>query len=160
LWHPWARVGLATLLIYWGLAARSLARETRAVLECCAGQDWVGARERLSRIVGRDTHDLPPEEIYRACIETVAENTTDGAVAPLLYAALFGPVGLWVYKTINTLDSTVGYRNERYRLFGWASARADDVANYLPARLTWLLMSVAALFSGGRGGRAFIVGWR
>ena len=81
----------------------------------------------------------------------MAENTTDGVVAPLFYAALAGPVGLWVYKAINTLDSMVGYRNERYLRFGWASARADDVANFLPARLTWLLLSLAALLTGQRG---------
>jgi adenosylcobinamide-phosphate synthase len=114
----------------------------------------------LSRIVGRDTHDLPPEAIYRACIETVAENTSDGVVAPLLYAALAGPVGLWVYKAVNTLDSIVGYRNEHYRRFGWASARADDLANLIPSRLTWLLLSLAALLTGHHGGAALRTGWR
>src|SRR5262249_58224638 len=97
--------------------------------------------------------ELPPEEIYRACVETVAENTTDAVVAPLLYAALFGPAGLWTFKAISTLDSMVGYRNPRYLRFGWASARADDLANLLPARLTWLLLAVAAFLTGGRGGR-------
>jgi adenosylcobinamide-phosphate synthase len=157
---PWARLAAAALLIYFGLAARSLARESAAVLEACAKTDWPEARRRLSRIVGRDTADLSPDEIYRAAIETVAENTTDGVVAPLLYAALFGPIGLWVYKAINTLDSMVGYRNERYVRFGWASARADDVANFIPARLTWLLMTLAAFLSGKDGRSAFRIGWR
>jgi adenosylcobinamide-phosphate synthase len=103
---------------------------------------------------------LPPEEIYRACIETVAENASDGVIAPLFYAALAGPVGMWVYKSINTLDSMVGYRNERYLRFGWASARADDLANWLPARLTWLLVSLAALLTGKQGGAALRTGWR
>lgn len=157
---PWARVAVTALLIYFGLAARSLAHETGAVLESCDKTDWPEARRRLAGIVGRDTGELPPEEIYRACIETVAENTTDGVVAPLLYAALFGPIGLWVYKAINTLDSMVGYRNDRYLRFGWASARADDVANFIPARLTWLLMTLAAFLSGQDGRSAFRIGWR
>lgn len=158
--HPWLNLAAATLLIYFGLASCSLARETAHVLAAADKSDWPEARRRLSRIVGRDTEALPPEEIYRACIETVAENTTDAVVAPLLYAALLGPVGLWIYKAVSTLDSMVGYRNERYLRFGWASARADDVANFMPARLTLLLMSAAALLSGERGGGALRTGWR
>src|SRR5262249_32184662 len=115
------------------------------------------ARRWLGCIVGRDTAELPPEEIYRACIETVGENASDGVIAPLFYAALFGPVGVWVYKAINTLDSTVGYQNEQYREFGWASARAGDFANWLPARLPWLLLALAA---GRRAGAALRSGWR
>jgi adenosylcobinamide-phosphate synthase len=159
-WHPWARVALATLLVYLGLAARGLAWHARHVLDACTKGDWDEARRRLSGIVGRDTHDLPPEEIYRACTETVAENTTDGVMAPLFYAALAGPVGLWAYKAVNTLDSMVGYRNARYLRFGWASARADDAANYLPARLTWLLLALAAALRGRRGAAALRTGWR
>ena len=158
--HPWARVAVAVLLTYWGLAARSLARETRAVLESCRKGDWAEARRRLARIVGRDTQDLPPEDIYRACVETVAENTTDGVVAPLVYAALFGPVGLWVFKAMSTLDSMVGHRSERYRRFGWASARADDLANLLPARLTYLLIALAALVTRHDAREAMRIGWR
>jgi adenosylcobinamide-phosphate synthase len=159
-WHPWARLGLATVLVYYGLAARGLARHARRVLDACTKGDWEEARRRLSGIVGRDTQGLPPEEIYRACVETVGENTTDGVVAPLFYAALAGPVGLWAYKAVSTLDSMVGYRNERYLRFGWASARADDAANYLPARLTWLLLALAAALAGKRGGEALRLGWR
>jgi adenosylcobinamide-phosphate synthase len=159
-WHAGARLALATVLLYYGLAARSLAHETNQVLERCLQEDWPRARQRLSMIVGRDTEELPPEEIYRACIETVAENTTDGIVAPLLYAGLLGPVGLWVYKAISTLDSMVGHRNERYVRFGWASARMDDVVNFVPARLTWLLLALAALIMGHRAGHALGIGWR
>jgi adenosylcobinamide-phosphate synthase len=158
--HPLARLAVATVLVYYGLAARSLARETQAVLVPCQKEEWTEARRRLSGIVGRDTHDLPPEEIYRACIETVAENTTDAVVAPLLYAALLGPVGLWVFKAISTLDSMIGYRSARYLRFGWASARLDDLANFVPARLTWLLLSLAALLTGGKGWQALRIGWR
>src|SRR5262249_44442837 len=117
-------------------------------------------RRRLGAIVGRDTEGLPPEEVYRACIETVGENANDAVVAPLFYAALAGPVRLWAYKAVNTLDSLVGYRTERYRRFGWAGARADDLANLVPARLTWLLLALAAALAGARGGRALRVGWR
>jgi len=159
-WHPWARLAAATVLVYYGLATRSLARETEAVLEACRREDWTTARQRLGGIVGRDTRDLPPAEIYRACVETVAENTTDGVVAPLFYAALAGPVGLWVYKAVSTLDSMVGYRNARYLRFGWASARADDLANLLPARLAYLLLALAALLTGRRPAQALRVGWR
>jgi adenosylcobinamide-phosphate synthase len=158
--HPWARTALAAVLIYYGLAARSLARETQAVLGPCLKGDWIEARRRLSGIVGRDTHDLPPAEIYRACIETVAENTTDGVVAPLLYAALLGPVGLWVFKAVSTLDSMVGYRSPRYLRFGWASARADDLLNLVPARLTFVLMALAAYLTGHRGWQGLRIGWR
>jgi adenosylcobinamide-phosphate synthase len=158
--HEWCRIVVATLLIYAGLASRSLARETANVLEACRQGEWPTARLRLSGIVGRDTEDLPPEEIYRACIETVAENTTDGVVAPLFYTALAGPVGLWIYKAVNTLDSMVGYRNERYHQFGWASARADDIANFIPARLTWLLLSLAAVLTAHAGWMALRLGWR
>jgi adenosylcobinamide-phosphate synthase len=158
--HPVARLIAATLLVWLGLAARSLARETEVVLEACDKSDWPEARRSLSCIVGRDTDALPPEEIYRACIETVAENTTDAVVAPLLFAAMAGPVGLWVFKAISTLDSMVGYRNERYLRFGWASARADDLTNFVPARMTWLLMTLAALLTGQRAKDALRIGWR
>jgi adenosylcobinamide-phosphate synthase len=158
--HPWAGVALSALLIHYGLAARSLARETDGVLAPCLKEDWTEARRRLGGIVGRDTNQLPPSEIYRASVETVAENTTDGVVAPLLYAALLGPVGLWVFKAVSTLDSMVGYRTARYLRFGWASARADDLLNFLPARLTWLLLALAAVLTGHRGLRALRIGWR
>ena len=159
-WHPWARAAAASVLVYCGLAARSLARETQAVLVPCEKGDLIQARKRLSGIVGRDTHDLSAEEINRACIETVAENTNDGVVAPLFYAALAGPIGLWAYKAVNTLDSMVGYRNAHYVHFGWASARMDDLANYLPARLSYLLLCLAAALLERRGYPALRMGWR
>jgi len=158
--HEGARLALASVLVYFGLAARSLECETLQVLEPCRRDDWTMARQRLSLIVGRDTDNLAPEAIYRACIETVAENTSDAVVAPLFYAALAGPVGMWVFKAISTLDSMVGYRNERYLRFGWASARMDDLANFVPARLTWLLLALAALLTGDRAGQALRLGWR
>jgi adenosylcobinamide-phosphate synthase len=97
-------------------------------------------------MVGRDTDQLDEEGITRAAVESVAENTVDGVIAPLFFAFLGGPVGALMYKAVNTLDSTFGYRNERYAEFGWASARIDDLANYLPARLAVPFIAAAAIF--------------
>jgi adenosylcobinamide-phosphate synthase len=158
--HPVAQIGVITLLIYWGLAARSLDRETEGVLDACRREDWPEARRRLAGIVGRDTHELPPADIYRACTETVAENTADGIVAPLFFAALAGPVGLWIYKAVNTLDSMVGYRSPQYLRFGWAAARADDLLNFIPARITAILLALGAMLMRGRCGQALRIAWR
>lgn len=159
-WHPLAKLGLSAILIYYGLAARSLATDSAKVLRYCEHEKWPEARQALGDLVGRDTKNLSSEEIYRACIETVAENTSDGIVAPLFYAALFGPVGMWLYKAINTLDSMVGYRNPRYERFGWAAARADDFANFLPARLTYLLLCLVTIITGDKARAALRIGWR
>src|SRR5262249_15636863 len=138
------RIALASVMVYLGISATTLGQEAEAVVEMEVAGYKADARKRLSGIVGRDTADLDSAAVYRACVETVAENTNDGVMAPLFYGALAGPAGMWVYKAINTLDSMVGHRNEKYVDFGWASARMDDVAGYLPARLTCLLLSVAA----------------
>ena len=98
--------------------------------------------------MGRDTQSLSEEEIIKATVETVAENTTDGVISPLIYAALGGPVLLWAFKAASTLDSMVGYLDEKYRDIGWSSARLDDVLNYIPARVTALLMCAGALLTG------------
>ena len=144
-------------LVYWGLATRSLGREARLASEAA---DLPTARRELSLIVGRDTADLDGPEICRACVETVAENTADAVVAPLFWYAVGGPVALWGFKAVSTLDSMVGYRNERYRELGWASARLDDCANLIPARLGWLVIAAAALVLGERAGAALRIGWR
>lgn len=131
-------------LCYAGLATRSLHRESLRVEEALAAGDLAGARRFLSRIVGRETAQLSPGEIRRAVLETVAENLSDGVVAPLFFLLLLGIPGLALYKTANTLDSMVGYKNDRYREFGRAAARIDDVLNFLPARLTaWLIVLAA-----------------
>ena len=119
---------------------------------------WRGAREAVSRIVGRDTQQLDEAGVVKAAVETVAENTSDGVTAPLLFLALGGlPLGM-VYKAVNTMDSMVGYRNERYCWFGTAAARLDDVLNWIPARLSGLLMCLAAaLLPGCSGQRALRV---
>jgi adenosylcobinamide-phosphate synthase len=158
--HPLVRLLVSTLLVYYGVSAQALAWEAEAVAEAEVSGHSEQARQRLSGIVGRDTHDLQEREIYRACVETVAENTNDGVVAPLFYAGLFGPVGMWVYKAINTLDSMVGYKNDKYRDFGWASARADDVVNWVPARLAYLLLVLGAFMTRQDGWLALRIGWR
>jgi adenosylcobinamide-phosphate synthase len=148
---PWA----AVYWIYALLACRDLDVEASQVIDALKRNDLEDARLKLSWIVGRDTGALAEPEILRATIETVAENLGDAVVAPLFYLALAGPLGMAAYKAINTLDSTVGYRNERYQDFGWASARIDDVANYVPARLTAVLIWVCALLPGFDGRRSF-----
>jgi adenosylcobinamide-phosphate synthase len=121
--------------------------------------DLEEARRALSWIVGRDTANLSPADIRRATVETIAENFSDGLVAPLMYLALGGPVLAWGYKAINTLDSMVGYKNERYLYLGRFSARLDDVANYLPSRLAALLLILGAKILGLDAASAFRL-WR
>ncbi|ABK98499.1 adenosylcobinamide-phosphate synthase CbiB [Pelobacter propionicus] len=146
--HALAGLMVAALLSSTCLAARSLQRESCLVADALDAGDIASARVKLSYIVGRDTVDLDEEEIWRALIETVAENTTDGIIAPLFWLALGGPVAGMAFKAVSTLDSMVGYKNERYLRLGWASARMDDLVNYIPARLTALLMVMVAPLIG------------
>ena len=146
-------IGMA-LMDWMGIAVTSMAVEARGV-EKALGQDLPTARKQVARIVGRDTQKLSEEEIVKATVETVAENTTDGVVSPMFYAFLGGPVLLWGFKAASTLDSMVGYLDEKYRDIGWSSARMDDLLNYLPARLTALLMVCAAFLTGLDGKNAF-----
>ncbi len=141
---------LAVGILYTTFAAKDLAVHSRAVLAALEQGDLPAARECVARMVGRDTDRLDEPAVVRATLESVAENTVDGVLAPLSFAFLFGPVGAITYKAVNTLDSTFGYRSERYRHFGWASARIDDVANLIPARLSVPLISLAAAFLGQR----------
>lgn len=148
-----------TALCYWLIAARSLRDESMRVHSALQKGDLAGARTAVSMIVGRDTARLTPIQIVKAAVETVAENTSDGVVAPLLFIAIGGaPLG-FCYKAINTLDSMIGYRNERYWQFGWLAARLDDLANYIPARLSAGLMIVCAFLCGMDGRGAFRI-WR
>lgn len=141
----WVTLPWAAVFWIWALVAiRDLDVEAARVLRRLEAGDLAGARAMLARIVGRDTETLEEPEVLRAVLETVAEGLNDGIVAPLFYLALGGPVGMAAYKAINTLDSLAGYRNDRYRLFGWTSARVDDAANYIPARLTAALVWLAA----------------
>lgn len=142
--HP-AFGSLVTIwMAYSTLAARSLHSESRKVADALEEGDLAAARERLSMIVSRDTSQLEERDIVRALVETVSENISDGIVAPLLFLALGGPAAAVAYKAANTMDSMVGYQNDRYRWFGWFAAKADDVANWIPARLSALLLAGAA----------------
>jgi adenosylcobinamide-phosphate synthase len=153
--RPYVGFAVAVFLSYTCLAARSLHGESRIVADALGRGDLPEARRLLARIVGRDTEQLSEPEIWRALVETVSENSSDGVIAPLLFLMLGGPPLALAYKAVNTLDSMVGYKNERYLLFGWASARFDDLANYIPARLTGLLMVVAASLTGLSGRNAW-----
>ncbi|OHD69505.1 MAG: cobalamin biosynthesis protein CobD [Spirochaetes bacterium RBG_16_49_21] len=136
---------LSVVMLYTAFAARDLADHSNAVLAALETGDIDSARQRVARIVGRDTEGLDEPAIVRATVESVAENTVDGIIAPLSFAFLFGPVGAMVYKAVSTLDSTFGYKNEKYRYFGWASARIDDIAAYLPARISAVFLAGAAI---------------
>ena len=125
------------------MAIRGLITSAQAVIRPVKGGDLEKARHNLSMIVGRDTQSLSTEDILKATMETVAENLSDGFIAPLFYLLLGGLPLAMMYKAINTLDSMVGYKNDKYRHFGWAAARLDDIANYLPARITGLLIVLA-----------------
>lgn len=142
--HPALKDIVSVALIYSGIAARDMIRHSSAVVEALEAGSLPEARGSVAMICGRDTDRLDELEISRATIESVAENMVDGVTAPLFFAALGGPVGIMVYKAVNTLDSTFGYKNERYKDFGWASAKVDDLANFVPARITAVLVPVAA----------------
>ena len=135
---------IAVVLAYTTLAARDLARSARNVLVHLEGGDIAGARHALSMIVGRDTAGLDERGIVRAVVETVAENSSDGVLAPLFYLTLGGPALAMAFKAVNTLDSMVGYRNDAYKDFGWAAARLDDLANFIPARISAVLLCLVA----------------
>ncbi len=139
---------IMTLMCYSLLAGRALSDESMKVYQKLKEGDLEGAREAVSMIVGRDTRELTAEGVTKAAVETVAENTSDGVVAPLMFLAIGGPVAGWMYKAVNTMDSMVGYRNDRYRYFGTAAARLDDVLNFLPARVSGILMVLCANAAG------------
>lgn len=127
------------------LATKSLKVESMKVYEPLKADDIEGARKAVSMIVGRDTDILDKEGVTKACVETVAENTSDGVIAPLLYTFLGGPILGMTYKAINTMDSMIGYHNDRYEYFGRVAAKCDDIVNFLPARISAYLMILAAL---------------
>jgi adenosylcobinamide-phosphate synthase len=143
LWYfIWVYLGYTTLAI------KDLHVKSKAILNELKNNDIKEARNELSKIVGRDTEEMEEEEIITATVESIAENTNDGIVAPLFYLIIGGPVLAIIYKAINTLDSMVGYKNEKYIYFGWASAKLDDIANYIPARISGFLISIASLILG------------
>ncbi len=140
--HPFVGIAIEALLIASGLAQRSLQVAAEDVYKPLLNKDLDEARQKLSWIVGRDTIHLDESEITRGVVETVSENTSDGVTAPLFWAFLLGAPGLWIYKAVNTCDSIVGYKNEQFRQFGFASAHLDDVLNFIPSRITGFLILV------------------
>ena len=133
---------LDTIAVFYCLAGTTLIREVREVF-MALDRSLEEGRRQVARIVGRDTSELTAQEVRTAALETLAENLSDGVIAPLFWFALLGTPGMLAYKMVNTLDSMIGYRTERYKDFGCWAARIDDVANYIPARLTALLMVIA-----------------
>lgn len=146
--HLYLFYGVSILLVYYSLSIRALADEAGKIRRNLENGDMDQARNDLSMIVGRDTQNLDEPEIIRATVETVAESTMDGIIAPLFYVFLGGPVLVWFYKTVNTLDSMVGYQNERFKEFGWASAKLDSLLNLIPAKITSFLINVSMFFYG------------
>lgn len=152
--HVAAGVLLETFLCYQMLAVKSLKTESMKVYKKLKKNDLPGARKAVSMIVGRDTQSLDEIGVTKAAVETVAENTSDGIIAPMFYMAIGGPVLMYLYKGINTMDSMVGYKNEKYLHFGRYAAKLDDLANYIPARLSGWLMILGAWIAGFDGKNA------
>lgn len=145
---PWGYAAMSAVVLYFTITPRALARDGMEIYHLLKSGDIVKARKRLSWIVGRDTDKLDEPDIARGAVETIAENTTDGILSPLFFFLLFGPVGAACYRAANTMDSMLGYKNARYLYFGRAAARLDDVLNYIPARITFLLFVGAAAILG------------
>jgi len=144
----WLNFILTTIFMYYCIAGKCLHKEAYKIMKALIQGDMPEARKLLSYIVGRDTDKLDEKEIARGVIETVSENTSDGIIAPLFYMFIGGAPLAMAYKAINTLDSMVGYKNDQYKDFGWASAKLDDIANYIPARITALCMVAGAFMLG------------
>lgn len=140
---PWAKIAVESVLVFYCLAGTTLAKEVRMVFEAC-DRSLAEGRKQVARIVGRDTSGLSINEVRTAALETLAENLSDGVIAPLFWYALLGVPGMLAYKMVNTLDSMLGYKSPRYLQFGRWAAKIDDVANFIPARLTALLMLLGA----------------
>ncbi len=157
--NRWLCFAVCCIMSWQIFAAKCLKQEAQKVQRCLDAGDLPAARRQVSMLVGRDTEQLTETQVAKAAIETVAENTSDGVIAPLFYMMLGGPVLGFVYKAINTMDSMLGYKNEKYIHFGRCAARTDDVANYIPARLSALGMIAAAPLTGFDGKNAARI-WR
>jgi adenosylcobinamide-phosphate synthase len=158
--HPAVGFAVGSLMTYAAVVPRDLATHGQRVFSALARNDLVESRQRVGAIVGRDTDLLDSPEICRAAVEAVAESTVDGIVAPLFWACVLGPVGALGYRVVNTLDSMWGHRDARYARFGTVAARADDLLNYLPARLALLWIAAAALVLGLNARAALWIGVR
>lgn len=147
--YEWVYLALASIGVFYGLANRSLIQESYKVMRSLKTNGLEAGREQLSYVVGRDTRTLNEQQIRTAVLETLAENLSDGVIAPLFFYGLGGVPAMMAYKMANTLDSMIGYKNEKYREFGWFAARFDDVINFIPARITSLLMVLLSLSPRG-----------
>lgn len=147
--YDWVYLTAAGFGVFYGLANRSLIHESYQVMRALKTDGLEAGRKQLSYIVGRDTRNLNEQQIRTAVLETLAENLSDGVIAPLFYYALGGVPAMLAYKMANTLDSMIGYKSEKYREFGWFAARFDDLINFVPARMTALLMVVLSLNARG-----------
>ena len=143
--YEYLYIGLVSLGVFYGLANRSLIQESYRVISALEKSGLEAGRAQLSYIVGRETRNLNEQQIRTAVLETLAENLSDGVIAPLFFYALGGVPAMMAYKMANTLDSMVGYKSEKYREFGWFAARFDDIINFIPARITALLMVILSL---------------
>ena len=157
---PWLRFGLETIMFYQIFATKCLRDESMKVFTALDNNDLADARVKLSWIVGRDTKNLSAEEVTKGAVETVAENTADGIIAPMVYMFLGGAPLAFLYKGINTMDSMVGYKNDKYLYFGRCAAKLDDLANLIPARIAGLVMIIAAFLVGLNGPGAWKIFWR
>ena len=157
---PWLAFALETLMCYQIFATKCLRDESMKVYDALHNNDLADARVKLSWIVGRDTKNLDEEEITKGAVETVAENTADGIIAPMFYMFIGGVPLAFLYKGINTMDSMVGYKNDKFLYFGRCAAKLDDVANLIPARITGLVMIAAAFLVGLNGPGAWKIFWR
>lgn len=155
--HPLVGIALESIVISTAIAQKSLKEAALEVYHPLKFGDLVEARKKLSFIVGRDTNDLDESEIARGAIETVAENTSDGVTAPLFWALIGGAPLAMVYRAANTCDSMVGHLNDRYKEFGWASAKWDDVMNWIPSRLTGMIMLIGKLPFGSDHRKAWLI---
>lgn len=153
--HPLVKAGVEILILYYCISIRSLESSAMAVFRALTQTRLDDARAEVALIVGRDVENLNSEEITRATVETVGENLVDGVISPLFYAAIGGAPLAMAYKMINTLDSMIGYKNDKYRDFGKLAARIDDIANFIPARFSIPVISLAAQIIDRKGGRTF-----
>ena len=157
---PWLRFALETIMFYQIFATKCLRDESMKVYTALHNNDLADARVKLSWIVGRDTQNLDAEEVTKGAVETVAENTADGIIAPMFYMFIGGAPLAFLYKGINTMDSMVGYKNDKFLYFGRCAAKLDDLANLIPARITGLVMILAAYFLNLNAKGAWKIFWR
>ena len=152
--HPLFGVGIEILIIYYSISVRCLVKSAMDVHRSLTQKNLNEAKKKVAQIVGRDVEPLSAQGVAQATVETVAENLVDGVISPLFFAAIGGAPLAAAYKMVNTLDSMVGYKNEKYRQFGKASARIDDIANFIPARLSVLVVALASRILAGKGSLA------